>query len=280
MTNKLGSANPNRIPKSKLKVSPDFDFKKVLEESLDEGYNHRISKLMKIKQDMITLREMSYKYLERDDLSDEERKKIKKSMEGIDDIEEKAKLVEQQEEEYIKGLLKHTSGTDKYGVPNAISFEDYEKNFSKRDINLFRDVCRDFIKQDKGFDWSQFTDQDIENSLDYVMEYMPHILQLVGEHEGQGYQHIIKPLQILFTNATLRAKSKKTNQIYLNATHKKIVDKLKFYWDDNLPLGDNKKSYFNKIADEYEIKGGYDTIKKMEERFRKHYAPNFVPSRK
>ena len=263
----------------KVKVSPDFDFKKVLEDSLDIGFRHRISKLIKIKKQMIALREMSYKRLELD-IKDSERKKINSQLKEIDNLEKICDDELNKEEEYVKLLLKQKSGHDKYGVPNAVSFEAYEKNFSNRDMVLFRKQCRDFIKKDKGFDWSKLSEDEIDASLDYVMGYMPYILKLVGKIEGEGYQQVIRPLRALFEEGLLKGLSHREGKTFETETHKKVIEQLKPYWDDNLPLGHNVKTWFNKIADDNKIIGGYSSVKQMERRFRKKYAPHFVPSRK
>ena len=43
--------------------------------------------------------------------------------------------------------------------------------------------------------------------------------------------------------------SPKKGKKYPNEQTYRVTDLLEKYWDDNLPLGDNRKSYFNKIAD-------------------------------
>jgi hypothetical protein len=56
--------------------------------------------------------------------------------------------------------------------------------------------------------------------------------------------------------------------------HPNIEMDLWKYWDDNLPLGENRKTWFYKIADKH--KKSFDSIVKMEKR---HRPNNFQPKR-
>ena len=104
---------------------------------------------------------------------------------------------------------------------------------------------------------------------------MNFLLTLVGKHQGQGYQKVIKPLQALYDLGRLKKASKKRGKRYISKTEQKIIQKLEIYWDDNLPLGDNRKSYFYKLADDYGK--SFETIVKIEQRNR---PSTFKPSRK
>ena len=69
--------------------------------------------------------------------------------------------------------------------------------------------------------------------------------------------------------------SKKTGKIYTSKKHLDIIEQLKVYWDDNLPLTHlTRKEWFYKIADEFKM--SFDGIEKIK---RKYRPSSFSPSR-
>lgn len=64
---------------------------------------------------------------------------------------------------------------------------------------------------------------------------------------------------------------------FSNISHKKslkIIKKLEFYWDDKLPLLDNKQTWFFKVSREFEV-----SMNMLIDIERKHRPRFFKPSK-
>ena len=164
---------------------------------------------------------------------------------------------------------------DKYGIPKYAytGFKYVKKHIDRKE--LMKSVL-DYIENNLDDPRIQGTtrEQRLEE-VSELMKHLPLIVQLTRDRIGEEMQGIIKPLLNEAMDSVLRVASKKKGKRYISKTEQKIIQKLEIYWDDNLPLGDNRKSYFNKIADDYGK--SFDAIKKIEKRNR---PSTFKPSRK
>ena len=301
MTNKLGSANPKNIPKRKklTLVGEDlrqFDMKDIFENQVmkDDEIANRIDKIIAMKeQNDMFLEKVSEAHKFYDELvlkKDVPKWKLNVANKFLDESDAHYEKIEQMrikidkcladEEAYVTKLLKDSKGqVDVYGVPQVISYEEWEKEFDTDKLNNLKKEVLKMLKTDKKFNdmLSKYNpkDDDYQNAVEYVFQDMDFLLTLVGKHQGQGYQKVIKPLQALYDIGRLKKASQKQGKRYISKSEQEIIQKLEIYWDDNLPLGDNRKSYFNKIADDYGK--SFDAIKKIEKRNR---PSTFKPSRK
>ena len=301
MTNKLGSANPKNIPKRKklTLVGEDlrqFDMKDIFENQVmkDDDIANRIDKIIAMKeQNNMFLGKVSEAHKFYDELvlkKDVPKWKLNVANKFLDESDAHYEKIEQMrikidkcladEEAYVTKLLKDSKGqVDVYGVPQVISYEEWEKEFDTDKLNNLKKEVLKMLKTDKKFNdmLSKYNpkDDDYQNAVEYVFQDMDFLLTLVGKHQGQGYQKVIKPLQALYDIGRLKKASQKQGKRYISKSEQEIIQKLEIYWDDNLPLGDNRKSYFNKIADDYGK--SFDAIKKIEKRNR---PSTFKPSRK
>ena len=301
MTNKLGSANPKNIPKRKkltlvVEDLRQFDMKDIFENQVmkDDDIANRIDKIIAMKeQNNMFLGKVSEAHKFYDELvlkKDVPKWKLNVANKFLDESDAHYEKIEQMrikidkcladEEAYVTKLLKDSKGqVDVYGVPQVISYEEWEKEFDTDKLNNLKKEVLKMLKTDKKFNdmLSKYNpkDDDYQNAVEYVFQDMDFLLTLVGKHQGQGYQKVIKPLQALYDIGRLKKASQKQGKRYISKSEQEIIQKLEIYWDDNLPLGDNRKSYFNKIADDYGK--SFDAIKKIEKRNR---PSTFKPSRK
>ena len=291
MTNKLGSANPKNIPKPKKRVDKNTMLGEDLRQfNLDNTFNdilkndrtlaNRIDEIIRIKtkftntlnyfidiydkhQDYITDGGKDPKILKKC------REVILSAKKGILQFQDWLVQIDElivKEEVYVTKLLKDSGGkVDKYGVPQVISYEEYEKDFIENNrYEWLRRETKKTLLTDPIFQslLAKYnpTDEDYDNSIEYVMGHLPKVMEKVGKHKGEGYQKVIKPLQALYDLGRLKDVSKKKGKKYFKKYHWDLMDDLQCYWTDKkFPIDPTwnqpyyTTTYFEHLAKKYDV---------------------------
>ena len=181
-----------------------------------------------------------------------------------DTFQNKIVQSEIKQDEWLLELVKKSDGkVDKYGIPKSVNWEEVEEVIilDEEIIDEIRTTILPVIEKEK-----QLTKEEQKEVLEYIIEKIPVIMQIIGEVLGDSFQEDIKPLAKVFTTSILKIFSAKKGKDYKSKRTKEIIKKLDKLWDDNLPLEDNQKSYFHKIAKEYGIT--YDAVRKIDKKYR------------
>jgi len=154
---------------------------------------------------------------------------------------------------------------DKYNLPEGVIDNDevkeelIEKLLPKLD-KILEDNSDDERQKIKEYIINKIDDDTITDTT----------LEIVGESWQRELKKIINEAK-LFVAST----SKKSGKTYPKASTLNIIEALNKYWDDDLPLGHNRKTWFHKIADDNMLSFG--RVHQIEKDNR---PPTFVPKRK
>ena len=276
-----------------------FDLKKSFETNFKhiDCYTTRIDKLLEIKDknEMMQnqLAQIHYDAKSYIDSGEDDAHKLKVSHNVIDKANGQFKELDRmrliidneiaKEESYVTQLLKKSDGkVDKYGVPEAISYEEYEDRWNDdRTDWLRRETLKELdkdpiLKKILEPYKDEITIEDKKNSIEKVLEQLPLLLKLVGENTGRGYQKVIQPLEALYNLGRLKKASGKTGKKYNKERDEKIAQDLMPYWDYKvnditMPDNHNRESLFYEIANKYGL--SFDRIKQLERQLSKKHQP-------
>jgi len=106
-----------------------------------------------------------------------------------------------------------------------------------------------------------------------LTETLDRALMKWEDGEVEDYQEFSRELEKIIKKIRKKV-SPKAGQTYPSPRTDKIVKALFKYWDDDLPLGDNRKTYFQKLADENEL--SFDRVAQIELQWR---PDSFKPKR-
>jgi hypothetical protein len=297
MTNKLGSANPKRKPKFKASEKAkmlgedlrQFNMKKTFDTLVrtDKEVANRIDQIIYLKEknikmtnQIIDIYEDAKGYIDKGGTDNVKllvsKDVMAKAQKGILEFQKMRVTIDKclaDEEAYVTKLLKDSQGkVDKYGVPQVVSYEDFEKNFDEGKKDWLKKECMKMFDTDptliKLLSPYDVTEEDKSNSIDYVLGYMPYVMELVGKYKGEGYQKVIRSLQALYDLGRLKKASKKKGKKYFKAYHWELMDDLQCYWDKKeLPTCPTTKqpfyvkTYFEHLAEKYDVH--FKTIEKF-----------------
>jgi len=151
------------------------------------------------------------------------------------------------------------------GVPVGLNFDAEmitELFYKPNNIEKFKGGLRG-----KNEDGEELSEEEIEKIVKYCwMQVVPLMVDLMHSKFGEHFQAKIRRLKKKLNDATLRIASLQKGRKYTTEKDLKVIPYLKTMWDDNLPLGDNQKSWYGKIHKETGV--GFETIRAINKKWK------------
>lgn len=200
-----------------------------------------------------------------------------------DSIIQDTKAMEKEFKKHIAVEVIESNGeTDGYNLPiNSVASDVIkEANHSINNLEVIaelRENVEDIVynKREKlkmtdeeQEEFDNYPKQDIEDTIDYVVNTIPKLMiDEMGKVLGKEYQLRARDIEPILNNFIVRAFSAKKDQKYRTPNDEKVIPYLKKMWDDNLPLGQNQKSWLYHVEEKTGVK--YETIRKIEKKYRR-----------